>query len=170
MDKTHVDHLRQAFRRVLALPITRSTYRELQNVVLTAMSGNQEDSQRFLEAFSSPPSEQPEAVKELTKEFAIPISVARDVYERAEFLALVTSDVLTQTYRVLLSNRIKRVDGQEFHVVTDIEATVQLLQHFFLRIQEIKKRKDGPELLSKYANKFKELAELANSLASRSQF
>lgn len=156
-DEKKLINLRRSFKRIFSLPISRTTYRELNNVVLNVSGGNVEDSNAFMELLltgdenSEKAKKMPkEELKKIMEEFSISAWVAKDIFEKGEFLSLVTSDLINVPNQLAFSNRLKRVDGKEFHFVSDIESTLQLLNHFASRIQDLEKNDNGKKLLSSY--------------------
>lgn len=143
-EEKKVIQLDKALERIFAFPISRSTFRQLQNVIFAVTEGNQETSTAILEALitgeikqDGNKSIQVPGFKKLTEKYCVLVQVAKDVLERGEFINLVTSDVLQNPQAVVFANRIRRVDGEEMHFITDATSTMQLVHHFLNRIQEI---------------------------------
>lgn len=147
-DQTKLNEIHRSLKRLFSLPIGRSTFREMQNIIFKNMEGNIENSNALLEALmtgevksekikSWPSSE----LKKLIDEFSISAWVAKDILDKGEFLSLITSDLINVPGQTVFSNRIRRVDGQEFHFVSDVESTLQLMHHFVGRVQELDRQK-----------------------------
>ena len=62
------------------------------------------------------------------------IRVAKDIHERGEFINFITSDMLAQQERCVFLNRLARVDGQEFLLMTDVQNTCHLIRHLLSRL------------------------------------
>jgi len=138
--------LHRSLNRVFALPISRSTFREIQNAVLHAAHGNKDEGNAIFECLLSGeykefPGSKPveKDLKKIIEEFSVKAWVAKDVFEKGEFISLITSDIVNHPNHFVFSNRIRRVDGQEIQFVTDLESTIQLLHHFLGRLQEAHK-------------------------------
>lgn len=146
LDEKKITNIHRLLQRVFALPVTKSTFRELQNGILNLMDGNRDEANLFLETLLRAEVKSglvedgdKAALEKLIDTFSIPSWVAKDVHEKGEFINLITSDILTQNNQVLCANRIRRIDGEEFQFLTDPDSTLQLLQHFLIRIQELAK-------------------------------
>lgn len=85
------------------------------------------------------PAEQKQASQSLIADFMMPIRVAKDIHERGEFINFITSDMLTQQERCVFLNRLARVDGQEFLLMTDVQNTCHLIRHLLARLIEAQK-------------------------------
>ena len=151
IDDTQIKQIRRELSRIFALPITRSTLREIQNTLVVVCP---QDSNTLFQAFVSGELTNPtklsknkDKLLEVIDEFSIPIRVARDVYERGEFINLASSDIIAQSNRVAFLNRIRRVDGEEMHFFTDTRGTVNLLNHLLERLHELQKNDVGKESL-----------------------
>lgn len=143
-DEKRVQQLSKAFERVFAFNITRSTFRQLQNVVFAIAEGNKEVASAILESLLSGEVKagansaiNNAKFKALVEEYTIRVQVSKDVLERGEFINLVTSDILQNPQAIAFGNRIRRVDGEELQFITDTESTLQLVSHFLNRIQEV---------------------------------
>lgn len=144
MTKKKVTQLDKAFERVFAFNITRSTFRQLQNVIFAIAEGNKEVATAILESLLQGEIK-PEAnkavstpsFKKFVDSYNVLTQVAKDVLERGEFINLVTSDVLQNPQAIVFANRIRRIDGEELQFITDAESTLQLVTHFLNRIQEV---------------------------------
>ena len=75
------------------------------------------------------------------------IRVAKDIHERGEFINFITSDMLAQQERCVFLNRLARVDGQEFLLMTDVQNTCHLIRHLLSRLLEAQKNPIGEKNL-----------------------
>ena len=167
-----LDASKKALQRVFSLPITRSSFRELQNIILNIAQGNQETAQKFIETLltgklegKSPTNK---TLQNIIDTFSVTTWVAKEVHEKGEFLNLLTSDILTQGGNVVFSNRIRRVDGKELHFLSDFESSLQVLQHFINRIQESAKLDPVKKNLSKHQAKLKSMQNQLDQIAKSS--
>lgn len=149
LNEAMIHHIEAVLKRIFSIKITRSTIREVQNGLMACTKNDRELSQDLFEAiisgqlqqgFASHP--QIEFLKKLLAEFTIPLRVAKEVFERGEFVSMVTSDMITNENEVAFVNRVKRIDGEEFSFLTDPLSTLHLLHHFTARVQELEKNKD----------------------------
>ncbi|MBJ7449506.1 MAG: DUF5414 family protein [Parachlamydiales bacterium] len=153
-DEKFLSQLEGSLRRIFAMKITRSTFREIQNMLLTLTNGDKDIASDILESLFTgqvkdtvSKGKGAEAIKAMTREFSIPIRLSKEVLERGEFVSIITSDTISQKDRVGLLNRMRRTDGEEFLFITDTESTIHLLQHFAGRMQELEKVEAGKEQL-----------------------
>jgi len=151
IEEVQINQVRRELSRIFALPITRSTLREVQNALVAICP---QDSNLLFQTLISGETErlkeltnEDSRLKEIIEDFTVSIRVARDVYERGEFINLASSDIIAQPNRVAFLNRIRRVDGEEIHFFTDTRGTINLLNHLLERLQELKKNDIGRESL-----------------------
>lgn len=154
-DEKKVTQLDKAFERVFAFNITRSTFRQLQNVIFAIAEGNKDSATAILEALllGEVKSDANRAIntvnfKKLVDKYGVLTQVAKDVLERGDFINLVTSDILQNPQAIVFANRIRRIDGDELQFITDGESTLQLVNHFINRIQEVDRAEPARNLVS----------------------
>jgi len=164
MQKQHV--LLRTLQRIFALPITKSTFRDVQNAILTATEGDTEKAQQLLEDLVNERIDTDPEMQRAFSQFGYLILVSKDVYERGDFLGLVTSDTISREDQVYFSNRIRRIDGTELHFVTDVDSTVQLMNHLLVRLAELKKLKNAKDLFAPQTDKLTFLEEGIKALHS----
>ncbi len=159
-------------KRIFAMNITRSTFRELQNVILTCTNQNQDLANYLFETLLTGQikgnlanEKHQEILEEIIKLFTIPARLAKEIYERGEFINIITSDIVTQQEESALLNRIRRIDGEEFLFLSDPQNTVHLLQHFAGRLQEFEKAPKGKEELDKFKKELNLIGERLKQLA-----
>jgi len=135
--------LNQMLQRIYAMPITKATLREVQNAAMLAVNGNTNQANALLEALITGEIKKNEAdqndpaLQKLVDEYCVLVGLARDVYEKGEFINNVYSDVLPQPNQVIFVNRFKRIDGEEFQFLSDSGSTFQVANHFVNRLKEI---------------------------------
>ncbi len=144
-----IHNIEAVLKRIFCQKVTRSTIREVQNGFMACTKNDQELSRDLLETilsgqlqggFSSHPLA--DHIKKIMSEFTIPLRVAKEVFERGEFVSMVTSDILKNEGDIAFLNRIRRVDGEEFSFISDPVSTLHLLHHFTARVQELEQNKD----------------------------
>jgi hypothetical protein len=169
LENKMIELLHKGLQRVFALPITRSTFRELQTVIITSVNQNTDLASDVFEAFftGKVKKELVEGEKGLKKvsiliqQYGILARLSKEVYERGEFVNIITSDTLNQDDKTVFLNRVRRIDGQEFQFITDPESTIHLLHHFANRLQEMRQSDNSANALENYS---KELASLREKI------
>lgn len=140
-------------KRIFATPIGYTTFREFQNVVFNCAQGQQELANFLFEMLINGkllqelPAGQKQSAQSLIVQFMMPIRVAKDIHERGEFINFITSDMLAQQERCVFLNRLSRVDGQEFLLMTDVQNTCHLIRHLLSRLLEAQKNPIGEKNL-----------------------
>lgn len=170
-EKTHLDDrvlslFEGNLKRIFAMKVTRSTFREIQNVILTCTNNDRQLANDLFELLMTGQikegfcnEKQREILEKVILDFTIPSRLAKEVFERGEFINIITSDTMNQQERFAFFNRIRRIDGEEFQFVTDMESTIHLLQHFTTRLQELEKTPKGKEIFIKFRKEFTDLNE-----------
>lgn len=153
MDEDKLKFLAQSFQRTFALPITKSTFRDIQNSIMTVTGGDPKRSQELLEKVVKGDIEADSKLKEIFAHYSYLILVAKDVYERGDFVGMVTSDTVTRDNQIFFSNRIRRIDGTELHFVSDVDSTIQLMNHLLNRLSELKKLENASEIFERVGDR-----------------
>jgi hypothetical protein len=155
-------------KRIFAMRITRSTFRELQNVILSCTNKDKEMANLLFEILLTGQikhkisnEKHRETLEDIIKYFTIPARLAKEVHERGEFVNIITSDLLTQADQFAFLNRIRRIDGEEFVFMSDTQNTLHILNHFVGRLSELEAAPKGKDELLKHK---KELSMLADRL------
>ncbi len=166
LDSKMIKLLSNGLQRVFAMPITRSSFREIQTVVITSVNNQKQLATELFECFFTgkikpdvAKDQVLEQLKELLNQHAILVRLAKEVYERGEFVNIITSDTLSHEEKTVFLNRIRRIDGVEFQFITDPESTIHLLHHFTNRLQEMHKSESARENLEKYRTELGALKE-----------
>lgn len=175
MDAQTIDQLEMALKRVFAMPMTRSTFRQIQHVIVSLSGGDREQANQVLEALvtgqlKNGSAEINKGFKKLADGFAWNILVSKEIFERGEFLSLLTSDIVAVSRdNILLNNIIRRIDGEEFQLITDVDGSFNVLQHFLSRLDEIMNQTDNKELQDHIRQNFVKIHEsLGQSVHSSS--
>lgn len=173
IEKQSLQQLNTALTRIFALPLGRTTFREVQSAYISAAKGDLELFGELMESVLSgqvKPSLKTkidtEAFKSLITEFSLKTLISKDVHDKAQFISFITSDVLSQPNGVVFSNCIKTVEGQEHRFLTDIESTLQLIQHFIGRIQEANKLEVSKEKIVKLRGEIEKLIDGLDTLTT----
>jgi|GEM_PF-1438020 len=160
-------------KRIFAMKITRSTFRELQNVILNCVNQNKESANFLFETLLTGQvkpiitNEQHRKVLEETiRFFTIPARLAKEVFERGEFINIITSDLVSQQEQFAFLNRLRRIDGEEFEFMSDTQNTLHLLNHFVGRMFELSASPKAADELEKHK---KEIGLIADRLKQLSR-
>lgn len=158
-------------RRIFAMKISRSTFREIQNVILNCVNQNKEIANFLFETLLTGQikgemqnEKHREILEEVIKNFTIPARLAKEVSERGEFINIITSDLVTQEDQFAFINRLRRIDGEEFVFMSDPQNTVHLVNHFVGRLYELEKNPKGKGELEKYKKDLSMLGERLKQL------
>lgn len=174
LSKENLSGLQQNLQRIFSMKVTRSTFREVQNAIVLAAEGDRDKANKLFEALAT--GTIPAKLKEngsqeifegLVDSYSIPIRLAKEVSERAEFISIITSDALTQGDRFAFLNRVRRIDGEEFTFITDLEGTAQLVLHLVSRMGDLSNTDDGKKALQGMSDKFDQAAKDLKALAGK---
>lgn len=153
-------------RRIFAMKITRSTYREIQNVILTCANQNKEIANFLFETLLTgqvkgeiPNEKHLEILEEVIKNFTIPARLSKEVHERGEFINIITSDMVSQEEQFAFLNRVRRIDGEEFVFLSDTQNTIHLATHFIGRLMELEKNSKAKAEIDKFKKELSLMAE-----------
>lgn len=168
IESAKISQLHRALTRIFSLPIGRCTFREIQNIILTTVDNKGEVANALLETLLTGDLNAEKAkqfpateMKKIIDDYSISTWVAKDVFEKGDFVSLVTSDAVNAPGHYVFANRIKRVDGEEFHFVTDAESTLQVFLHFAGRVQELSKIDSAKKILNDFK---KELSSVKSKI------
>ncbi len=150
-DEFKTSQMHNMFKRVFSFSITRSTYREVQNALMGFSDRNEETLKGLMESFFTgtvtpalSSKVKGDLLQQIVDQYGLQVRLSREVHDRGEFVSFLTSDVLAQgTNKVLFSNIVRRVDNEEFRFISDVESTLQIVNHFVSRLQEAKKMEAG---------------------------
>lgn len=159
-------------KRIFAMKISRSTFRELQNVILTCANQDKTIANFLFETLMNGQiregtvnEKQREVLEDIIKNFTIPARLSKEVFERGEFINIITSDLVSQKEQFAFLNRVRRIDGDEFVFLSDPQNTMHLLQHFVGRLQELQNAPKGSEEIGKYKKEIGLMAERLKHLS-----
>lgn len=166
-----VEDLEKSFKRILTMPMSKSTFRQLQNAIFASAERNIESANDLIESLLTG-NVKSDITKNVSKanldkffvDYAVPLSVARDVAEKGEFVSLITSDIIPHPSLAILSSRIRLVDGEEFQFLTDPESTLQFARHFLSRLQEFAQIESGKNVLSHHKDELKDIRKTLDEL------
>lgn len=166
LDQQKLRALRFALKRTFSLPITRSTIREVQNVVYQITDGKLESANVIMEALLTGEVksgiENELGIKKIADEFLAQATLSRDIYERGEFVNNIYSEPVGIKEQPLFLNRVRRIDGEDFQFLSDLESTFHLLQHFVNRLEEVK---DSPGFKQYAKDHQKDLGDLKDKFS-----
>lgn len=167
-----VQDMQAAFKRILAMPITKSTFREMQSVVLKIAEGDVNAANAVFESLieGKPKANldgKGSSFTSFINDFSTPVRTAKDVFEKGEFINFLSSDLLNQPAYALFLNRIRRVDGTEFQFITDPESTIHVIQHFIGRLKEMEKNESSRKALDNFKKELKLIQDEVTKIATR---
>lgn len=164
----------KALKRIFAMKVTRSTFREVQNSILQAVEGDAEQANMIFESLLSGKAKEgatkgkaTEALTKIVTEYCIPVRLAKEVTERGEFISLITSDMFTQADKIAFLNWVRRIDGEDFRFLADLESMVNLVGHIVGRVQELEKSEKGKDLVDPLREQIGRIAEALTEVASQ---
>lgn len=159
-------------RRIFAMKLSRSTFREIQNVILNCVNQNKELANFLFETLLTgqikgeiPNEKHREILEEVIKNFTIPARLAKEVAERGEFINIITSDLVSQEEHFAFVNRLRRIDGEEFVFMSDPQNTVHLVNHFVGRLYELEKTPKAKAEMDKFKKELGMLGERLKQLS-----
>jgi hypothetical protein len=156
LSKKEVLEIKSQLQRIFAMKVSRSSYREIQNLVISAAKANKVLANQVLLSLLSGEiqaevitDDASKDMENLIQEFSSQVSLAKEIQEKGDFINIVTSDLMGSLENSAFLNRIRRIDGDEFHFITDIESTVKIVTHFLSRINEFKQNPSNKEFLER---------------------
>lgn len=162
-DKLEV--LEQQFQRIFTLPVTRTTFRELQSVVSTAFDGDNEMTNAFIDdLLQNKKINETDFIADFMKEYSIPLRVAKQVHDSGEVLSMLTTDVGMQGGNMLYSVRIRRIDGGEFTFITDTGGFLQIAEHILARAESTTSNSAGKGIMNSMRSRLKGMQEILSRL------
>lgn len=138
--------LNRTFKRIFTLPISRLTIFELQNAINQDLNVSPECKSALYESLLT--GEIKDSLKKanhgpelpnLINEFALNFKMAREVTERGEFMNIFSCDFIQQGEQVYFVNRMRRIDGTEYHFLSVPEINIRLAHMFINRLRDLKK-------------------------------
>lgn len=145
IEQQSLEQLEIILRRIFTLPVTRTTFREIQSAYMGIAQG---DKELFTDLVESLLAGQVKPIlkdkidldgyQKIIQQYCIPTRVSKEVHDKGQFISFITSDVLNQPNGIVLSNCLKTVEGDELRFATDIESSMQLIAHFIGRLHEAK--------------------------------
>lgn len=172
-----VNELNLQLQRIFCLPITRSTFHELQNLFLALSKGDQKLAGDYFELLLSgqiKPGMVADAAQEklrtIIERFTVPARVAKEVYERGEFVSVMSSDTITQGKdgeNPFFMTLVRRVDGQELRFINNPQGALYSINHFLQRLEKLTEMDKGLEALRPFLEQFKDLKKRLGHLESK---
>lgn len=166
--------VKNSLKRIFSLPITRSTFKEVQSTIFNAVDRDQDNANSLLESLMTgemkqngeTPPESRQTMESLIDEFCIPTRLSRDILEKGEFINFMSSDLLRQGNTALFTNYVRRVDGEQFQFFAEPEGFIRLLEHFTGRLEEIQRIDKSKKFLKGHAEELEKLKERIDQLIS----
>ncbi|CDZ80798.1 hypothetical protein BN1013_01321 [Candidatus Rubidus massiliensis] len=182
MNSHNLHELERALSIIFALPVSKMTLREIQNAFVAILQENRQIYTDLFESFVHGqakfnitkilPEEENRYLKQMIEKYSLLFRVAIDVHDRGDFLNLITSDMLpppkpenNPNKEAFFINHVKRIDGQEFHYVTDTTNIVHLIDHYIMRLQEIATNPGTKEGLQDFKPFLKQIASKLETIS-----
>lgn len=158
-------------RRIFAMKINRSTFRELHHVILTCVNQDKNKAEFLFESLLTGQikqtlsnEKQRHILEDIIKNFTIPARLAKEIHEKGEFVNVISADVLSFQEEYVILNRFCRIDGEELTFLSDPASTLNIIQHLIGRLYEIKGTPKGKEALAKHKGALTVLRERLKQL------
>lgn len=170
-----VNELNLQLQRIFCLPITRSTFRELQNVIFTLAQQSQDKANLYFEVLltgnmkdGAVADNAKEKMKGVIERYTIPSRMAKEVFERGEFVSGMTSDIVFDSdtgQNALIVTRIRRIDGQEMQVINSPQTTLFTINHHLQRLAELSQNEKGREQFKYLKDQLNQIKQGVNRIA-----
>ncbi len=157
-----VEQLKQGLQRAFALPLSKMTFREVQNAVALIFPNQSEVANKVMESLVKgelSTSMQAPKLKEVIQEYAPLMRFAKEVADYGEFMNSFTCDFISQGNQVFFINRMRRIDGEEYHFLSAPETNIRLAHMFINRLRDLKKNVGGISLDKSVVEELNNLAE-----------
>lgn len=174
LKKKTLQLVRMHLQRIFAFSVTRSTFREIQNVALAASEGDTDVANKILEAFFTGQIKEDlvsektrDLLEQILDEYSMLVRLSKEVQDRGDVVSLIVSDPIEQKDAIGFIHRLKKVDGTEFSFVTDPNSTVSLLHHFISRIEEMDQSKLAAEELRSFNEHFAHMRDFLDEIVKK---
>lgn len=145
IQEEQLEKLNRTFKRLFALPISRMTLKELQNALYETFPGNPDMAQAIYNSLLT--GEIQNTIKDdnntdlvqFIDTYSSNVLIAKEVAELGEFLNSFGCDFMQQGNQVLFMNRMRRIDGQEYHFMSAPDTNIRLAHMFINRLRDLKK-------------------------------
>lgn len=162
--------LNRYFKRIFSLPISRMTVLEVQNALNEALAGKQEiaksiyDSLMTGELQGNLKGSEETDLSAFIDDYSPQIRIAREVAERGEFMNSFSCDFFQQQNQIYFINRMRRVDGQEYHFLSAPETNIRLAHMFINRLRDLKKSAGGAQFESRLVQELENIKKDTEAL------
>lgn len=144
-----LEQLSRMLKRIFSLPTARLTLREVQNAVTTAFPGKPDLCNAIYNSLLTGKlsdllqEERDPDLENLIDIYSPQVRFAREIAEMGDFMNIFSCDFMQQGNQVFFSNRMRRIDGQEYHFLSAPETNVRLAHMFINRLRDLKKQAGG---------------------------
>jgi hypothetical protein len=146
MTDIQLEQLHRSLKRIFALPIARLSLREVQNAITTIFPGKQDLCNALYNSLltgkvSDILSENgsPE-LKNLIDTYSSQVGFAREIAEMGDFMNIFNCDFFQQGNQVFFTNRMRRIDGEEYYFLSAPETNIRLAHMFINRLRDLKRQ------------------------------
>lgn len=170
MDKQSLINLRNKIAKALTMPITRCTYKEIQNSITLAANGEQNTFVKLMDTLLTQKIalnldvECENIIYDILDRYGISIVTAKEVHDKAEFINLLTSDLIHQPNALFFTNTIRRVDGKFLEFICDLDSLLHIIEHFTNRLDEFQKHDAEGKSLAQHKETIDRLQKKLKSL------
>jgi hypothetical protein len=172
VSKEQIEQLKRSFIRIFSLPVARMTIRELQDALKGILQGNPEASKAIYESLLAGAlkgdfeEETKDDLNSFIEKFTLQFCLAKDVNEFGEFMNSFSCDFLQQGNQLFFVNRMRRLDGQEYHFHSAPETNIRLAHMFISRLQDLKKSVSGVTLDQRLIDELSQIKSSIDSILS----
>lgn len=172
ISEEQIEQLSRSFKRIFAFPLCRLTTVEVQNAIKEAFPNKIDTVRALYESFLTGEvndllkTGETTDLQTLIDEYSPIIRIAKEVAEAGEFLNTFSCDFLQQGNQVFFVNRMRRVDGQEFHFLTAPETSIRLAHMFIDRLRNLKQSGGDLRLDQSVEEELKSIQKDINTILS----
>jgi hypothetical protein len=164
INKENMEILNGQFQRIFTLPVTRLTFRELQNTIATALNDDPEGTHSLTEALLTNNLPDDPILKSFFKEYCIPFRVAKQIQDHGEALSMLSTDIGTQGENFIFQVSIRKMDGGEFRFIADANTFLQIAEHIISRLSSTASTLAGKGVISELKPRLASLEKDINQL------
>ncbi len=173
IDDKQISNLEKGLQRLFGLHVSRLTLRELQNLLMALTHGNKDVSVAIFDSLLTGQIKEGavqrhlnDKFQHLIEQYTIRVRLAKDVFERGDFLNLIVSDIVNDRDEAVFVHRIRKMDGDESLFVTEPASMIHLLQHFTARLEEFKQSPNAKAFFDHFKDEWKKIGHAIGQLGA----
>jgi hypothetical protein len=138
--------LNRSLKRIFALPIARLSLREVQNAITTSFPGKQDLCNAIYNSLLTSKKsdlladEGDNDLETLIDNYSVQVRFAREVADMGDFMNIFSCDFVQQGNQVFFTNRMRRIDGEEYYFLSAPETNIRLAHMFINRLRDLKRQ------------------------------